>query len=250
MIKIYRTKFAKFIRNIFNFRPSIDTIDSNKVEISISDAFIWRTDNQICTIFKFKDILKTFFDDNAAQVELIFFDKNNNLLKKKIIDNISKINNLLIDKNFMDGIEDYGIFYIFHNTDSKNKSIIRNSCYTGYKFRDSIPSYVHGNTITAAKDMRKNNFSYGIGGLTFFKRNIYQLQNSFLNKKIELMLINPTKFKIKVFVNEYEFYLKSCCLKKIKISDINIIKIVSKCYLLRPIIFQFVDNKFLDVYHG
>ena len=53
MIKIHRTNFAKFIRNIINFRPSIDTIDSNKVNISISDAFIWRTDNQISTIFKF-----------------------------------------------------------------------------------------------------------------------------------------------------------------------------------------------------
>jgi len=159
MIKIYRTKLAKYIRNIINFRPSIDTINHNKAEISISDAFIWRTDNQICTVFKFKDILKTFFNDNTAQVELIFFDKNNNLVKKKIIDNISSINNLLIDKNFMNGAEDYGIFYIFHNTDSKNNSIIRNSCYTGYKFRDSIPSFVHGNTITAYKDLKKNNFS-------------------------------------------------------------------------------------------
>ena len=250
MIKIHRTNFAKFIRNIINFRPSIDTIDSNKVNISISDAFIWRTDNQISTIFKFKDILKTFFNDNTAEVELIFFDKNNNLVKKKQINNISYINNLLIDKNFMDGVEDYGIFYIFHNTDNNNNSIIRNSCYTGYKFRESIPSFVHGNTITASKDLKKNNFNYGIGGLTFFKSNIYQLQNSFLNKQIELMLINPTKFKIKVLINEYEFYLKSCSLKKIQLSDVSIIKIVSKCYLLRPIIFEYKDNQFLDVYHG
>ena len=54
-----------------------------------------------------------------------------------------------------------------YNTDNNNSSIIRNSCYTGYKFRESIPSFVHGNTITASKDLKKNNFNFKDGNLHF-----------------------------------------------------------------------------------
>ena len=49
---------------------------------------------------------------------------------------------LVIDKKFMNDIEDYGTFYIFHNTNSKFNSILRNSCYTGYSLNKNLPSFV------------------------------------------------------------------------------------------------------------
>jgi hypothetical protein len=250
MFKVHRTFVSKILRNFFNLRPSLDIYSNNQVNVSISDAFIWRTDNKITTVFKFKDILNIFFNDYNSKVELVFFDQKNNFIMKKVLDKLSNLNEILIDKDYMNGLEDYGVFYIFHNTINKNNSIIRNSCYAGYSLRKNIPSFVHGNTVCAKKDFNKERYNFGIGGLTYLKNNIYQLQNFFFNEQIEIMLINPTKHRIKIQVNDYEFFLGSCCLKKIDFKNIKIVKIKSKCYLLRPIIFQYKDNEFLDVYHG
>ena len=63
------------------------------------------------------------------------------------------------------------------------------------------------------------------------------------------MIINPTKAKLKISVNDKTFNLESCCSIKKNFNNINIIKIISKCYLLRPIIFSY-HNNYLDVYHG
>ena len=51
--KLARIKFAKFIRNSLNIRPIYIDMDDVKENISVSDAFVWRTDNGFKTIFKF-----------------------------------------------------------------------------------------------------------------------------------------------------------------------------------------------------
>ena len=54
---------------------------------------------------------------------------SSNLVSKLKFENLDFIHSLVIDKKFMNDIEDYGTFYIFHNTNSKFNSILRNSCY-------------------------------------------------------------------------------------------------------------------------
>ena len=49
--------------------------------------------------------------------------------------NIELSNKLVIDRNFLDGLEDFGVFYIFHRSKLNINSIIRNSCYTGYSIK-------------------------------------------------------------------------------------------------------------------
>ena len=67
----------------------------------------------------------------------------------------------------MNNLEDYGTFYIFHFSNSNNNSFT-NSCYTGYSQNDNLPSFVHGNTVTASKDFNNNKIELGISGKTYF----------------------------------------------------------------------------------
>ena len=53
---IKNSKLIKNLRNLVGIRPALTIIDSNKKNLSTSDAFFWRTDNNFKTIFQFTDI--------------------------------------------------------------------------------------------------------------------------------------------------------------------------------------------------
>ena len=247
--KIFRHKFSIFIRNLIGFRPSIFLLNLNKKNISASDAFFWRTDNNYRTIFKFSDILYLFFKDNSSEVEISFYDKNNNLIKSKKILNIELSNKLVIDINFLDGIEDYGVFYIFHKSKININSIIRNSCYTGYSYKENLPSFVHGNLITSVKSFDGTHEDFGIVGLSRFKKMMYKVQNFYDFDQTEIAIMNPTKNDLEIEINSNKFILGSCCSKIINFHNNELIEIISNCYLLRPIIFNY-KKEFMDAYHG
>ncbi|MDB3983084.1 hypothetical protein N9419_06445 [Candidatus Pelagibacter sp.] len=247
--KLFRSRLSIFFRNLLGIRPSIFLLNLSKEKISTSDAFFWRTDKSYYTVFKFTDILYLFVQDNTAEIEILFYDKNNKLVKEIILSNIEIANELIIDKNFLNGIEDYGVFYIFHKSKNNTNSIIRNSCYTGYSFNNSLPSFVHGNLITSMKSFDGKTQEYGIIGASNFEKRIYKVQNYFKFDSTEIMIINPTKTNLEIKVNSKIFLLKSCCSIIVDIKKDELVEIFSKCLLLRPIIFNYKNN-FIDVYHG
>ena len=61
--------------------------------------------------------------------------------------------------------------------------------------------------------------------------------------------MNPTKNNLEIEINSNKFILESCCSKIINVNNNELIEIVSNCYLLRPIIFNY-KKQFMDVYHG
>ena len=148
----------------------------------------------------------------------------------------------------MENIRDYGAFYVFHNSDKKFNPIIRNSCYTAYSLNNNLPSYVHGNICSASKELNSKKINFNIVGKSFFKNNIFIVQNYIESDRTEILLMNPTNKSIEIKVNEKDFKLikGEVCLIKI---DKEIIKITSKCYFIRPIIFSY-KNEYLDAYHG
>lgn len=247
--KIFRNRLSIFFRNLLGIRPSVFLLNLNKKNISVSDAFFWRTDQSYYTVFKFTDILNLFLQDNTSEIEILFYDKNNKLIKEISLSNIEISNQLIIDKNFFNGVEDYGVFYIFHKSKNNIQSIIRNSCYTGYSFNDSLPSFVHGNLITSTKSYDGRIQEYGIVGTSSFKKRTYKVQNFCKFDRTEIMIINPTKINLEIEVNSKNFLLKSCCSVIVDIGKDELIEIFSKCYLLRPIVFNYKNN-FIDVYHG
>ena len=246
--KVVKTKVSKKIRNILNIKPSFDIINYNSKNISVSDAFFWRTDNDFKTIFRFSNILKFYYGKEDKDIEIIFFDKNNNFLKKETL-NAGYINEILIDKNYFNNLEDYGVFYVFHKSKHYFDGIIRNSCYTGYSYKKSLPSFVHGNTIAAEFNYNLGKIEYNLSGFSFLKKNTYIVQNQFDNKRTEIMLINTTKVSLSILINEIKYKLNSGNSIIVDIGKKKQIEIESNCYLLRPIVFCY-DDEFLDVHHG
>ena len=247
--KILRNSYSKRIRNLFGIRPSFDLIDYTSEGISVSDAFFWRTDKNFETIFRFTNILKYFYNVSTSNIKIVFFSNNNVFIKEYNISSPDNLSEIKINKSFLNDIESYGVFYIFHETNEKVKSIIRNSCYTGYSWKKNLPSMVHGNTITAQKKFKNKNIKYGIGGYSLLKKLSYTVQNNIEIRKTEIMLVNPTDVKISISVNNKNFKLEKGCSKLVALDENELVKSTSKCYLLRPIIFERTDD-FINVYHG
>ena len=247
--KILRNSYSKRIRNLIGIRPSFDLVNYKSEGISISDAFFWRTDENFETIFKFTNILKYFYNVSNSSIKIIFFSNKNEFIKEYNISCPNNLSQIIINKSFLNNIEGYGVFYIFHETNEKIKSIIRNSCYTGYSWKKNLPSMVHGNTITAQKKFKNKNIEYGIGGYSFLKKLSYTVQNNTKNIKTEIMLVNPTDIKISVNVNKKNFKLKKGCSMLVSLDENELVRITSRCYLLRPIISERTDD-FINVYHG
>mgnify|MGYP005997248309 FL=1 len=144
--KIFNNNFIINIRNLFNIYPLHMNI-KNISCASVSDAFLWRTDNGFQTKFKYSDILNTFFKIKNSWVEIEFYTKNNKFIKTEKILELNHSNEINIDKKYLDGIEDYGTFYIYHHTNEKfsKENVISNRGYVGYSQNANLHSFVHGN---------------------------------------------------------------------------------------------------------
>ena len=112
--KLLRNSYAKKLRNFLGIRPSLDLIDYTSDSMSVSDAFFWRTDNNYETIFKFTNILRYFYNISNSNVKLVFFSNNNEFIKEHDILSPNNLSEILINKSFLNNIESYGVFYVFH----------------------------------------------------------------------------------------------------------------------------------------
>jgi hypothetical protein len=112
--KIKFSNIGILIRNTINIKP-IDIVTLDIKKSSISDAFLWRTDNGFETLFKFSDILNLFYEIKNTEVHIDFYSKENNLIKSIKIKDLKLSNKLLINNEFFGGIKDYGIFYVYHS---------------------------------------------------------------------------------------------------------------------------------------
>lgn len=252
--RLINTKLAVFFRNTLKIKPVYFNNFENLKNSSISDIFCWRTDSGYVTKFKFSDILNLFFESENSWVEVIFFDKENNFLKKIEIKNLNISNEIIIDKKFLNGIEDYGTFYIYHFCENPNSLLnetIINRCYTGFSRDKQFYSFVHGNTLSKYKknNNRNNEFS-NLVTTSYLKNHYYKIQKKFSQyDKNELIFSNPTNEKIRFSIDNHEHFLDGGCSKKLSFSNKNTITIKTDCLWLRPVVFSY-KNSFFDVHHS
>jgi hypothetical protein len=249
--KIAKSNVGVSIRNLIGFRPVPIVMNKKFRNASISDAFPWRTDNGYKTTFRYEDILSLFYKIENSFVELTFYSKDNYLIKKITINQLEYSNELLIDKVFLDGVEGYGVFYIFHRSDNNNADdiIIANRCYVGFSIEDSLSSFVHGNLYVKYQSLDGKNEGSGMVQSSFFNK-LYRIQNSFVEfTKSELFFANPTSNKINFSIGSSRYSLEKGCSILIDVSCKEDISILSRCLFLRPIIFNYKDD-FFDVYHA
>jgi hypothetical protein len=251
--KITLSNLGIKLRNFLNFKPIYMNTNHLYKNCSVSDSFCWRTDNNYETIFKYSDILGLFYKIKKSYVELSFFSKNNLLLKTLVIDELDYSNQLIINKKFLNGIEDYGVFYIHHYTDIeiREPTIISNRCYIGFSKNGCLHSYMHGNSLVRVKDLKgKKKGLSDIVKTSFFNNNVYRVQNFFDDlTTTELFFSNPTYKDIVLYLERDKYTLKKGECLIINTNKKSIINIKSNCFFLRPIIFNYKDQ-YIDVYHG
>jgi len=252
--KIFYLKPIIKIRNFFNFRP----LNMNKKilngKVSVSDSFCWRTDKGFKTIIRFSDIPKTFYNIKQSQADIIIYNKKYELIKKIKFKDLNLLNEFIISKETLNGVEDYGVFFIFHKFEDQNLSniFIANRCYLGFSKNNNMYSFVHGNTLSRYVNMEDyEKIETDIIQNTSIKYGSkYKIQNYFDKSYInEIFLANPTSKKVEFQINKEKKILNNGESAIIKINSNKTILIESNCLFFRPIIFTFKD-KYMDVYHG
>ena len=252
--KLANTNIGILLRNSLNFKPVSLRYHEKDYPASISDAFLWRTDNGYKTIFKYSDILDLFYKIKNSWVEFHFYSKNNELIKIKKVNNLDLSNKLEISSKYLNNLEDYGTFYIYHfskNTkELNNKDIISNRCYLGYSQNNNLYSFVHGNTHGKFSSIFPNKtFLTDVVKTSLFQNYTYTIQKYFDNfDKSELFFTNPTSKIVKFSIDNKNFELKPNYYLLVEIRN-SIVSIKSNCLFLRPTIFSYKD-KYLDVHHS
>ena len=253
--KIANSSLGIELRNTFSFRKVSHSMPNNhNKSLSVSDCFLWRTDNGYKTKFKFADFLSLFYKIKDSWVEVYFYSKDNKFIKKIKIENLNLSNEIEITSQFLNNIEDYGLFYIYHHAEEKSKvdrdiSVV-NRCYLGYSQNNNLYSFVHGNTLGKFTSIFSNKiFLTDIVKTSLFQNHTYTIQKYFDGfDKNELFFINPTSKTIKFSIENKNYELKSNCSLLVEIKD-SIISIKSNCLFLRPTVFSYKD-KYLDVHHS
>ena len=251
--KIANTDLGIILRNSFNFKPVYLRSLEKKSPVSVSDAFLWRTDNGYKTKFKYSDILSLFYKIENSKVEFHFYSKDNKLIKIKKVGHLNLSNEFEITE-YLENIEDYGVFYIYHYTEGKSdldsKDIISNRCYLGYSQNNNLYTFVHGNTLARYKSIDiKDNISSDLVKTSLFKNQSYTIQKYFNGfDKNELFFVNPTSKIIKFTLENKKYKLKPGCVIIIEPKQ-SIISIKSNCLFFRPTVFSYKE-KFVDVHHS
>lgn len=252
--RLSKTQPGIFLRNFFNIKPVHFKNLATKYPVCVSDAFLWRTDEGYRTIFKFSDILNLFYDIDNSWVELHFYSKNNQLIKKKKITNLYLSNKFEINSKFLNHINDYGVFYIYHFSKDinnlRNKDVISNRCYLGYSYKKNLYSIVHGNTYGKFAGIYPDSKIFSdIINVSSYKNQTYTIQKFFGDfDKNELFFTNPTTKTIKFSIEKKIFYLKPNFTKLINTSS-SIVSIKSNCMFFRPTVFSY-KGKYMDVHHS
>ena len=246
------TNLGILIRNSLNIKPLSIKLTNPKKAISISDAFHWRTDSGFKTKFKFSDILKLFYKVENSWVEIHFYSKINQLIKIHKIDNLDLSNELEINSKFLNDINDYGVFYIYHLSKDEidKKNMISNKCYLGYSLNNGLYSHVHGNTYAKHTNINGSGKIYtNMVKTSLFKNQKYTIQKYFSGfDKNELFFSNPTSKILRFSLEDKDYKLNPGCSKIVRTYK-SIITIKSNCLFLRPTVFSY-QKQFFDVHHS
>lgn len=251
--KFFLSSVGIILRNTLNLRP-VDIVTHHIKNASVSDAFAWRTDKGFKTIFKFSDLMKLYYKYENTVIEIEFYDKNNNCLKSIEIKSLKLSNKLVIDKEFLNGVEDYGVFYVYHNTKKKipNEDSLSNKCYLGYSLNKNFYSFVHGNSLSRYKSLNNTKYTKKYSPVKMSLRNnqIYKIQKLFRQyDRNELMFCNPTESKITFDLNNQKYILENGSSLIIEYDDLETVTIKSNCMFLRPTIFSY-KKQYFDVHHS
>lgn len=254
--KIANSRFGCFLRNITGIRLPKFLI-SCREEYLASDLFVWRTDNNLATIFNSTDLLEQFYGISSI-LKFVFYDRDGQYLKEFDANFQNGISSLKITKEFMRE-SSFGTFCVFNIPTEKTsqKLNITNRCYVGFG-KDESFSMVHGNMIAKMVDPKlvKNHDVKSLvkPAMSDKKGNYsYALQCSFDPKnKNELVFGNPLNKPIEINIGKQSNTISAggCAILELNIHDADeVVVIESDFFWPRPIVIS-SNDKYMDCRHG
>ena len=259
--------FRKF-RYLLFIPRKVTRVPKNQESV-ISDLFCIRDDSNWETYFELLDVVSLIEGISGEHpnegVKMFFFDNKGNKVSEKFVPFGSNARKTIkIDKNFI-GSSTASTFAVFHPSSiSQEKlkgSYLAERGYCGYKRIDTqIRGYVHGNLDAVAFSNQGLELLGNQGLLSRY----YQVQHPLRGvAEYEFFLTNPSKRKATVtfqiwsektgWRSHQRFILSpgGCCSSRVKSvnSEIQFVRVKSRFYLGRPVVFRNEANSF-DVFHG
>lgn len=252
------------IRNNLLIKPSI-YLKPKKKNLTVSDFFFWRCNEDFETKFFITNLASQILPDikQVDKIKILVFENNGGLLETKdfILQPFETIEFVFNDSKFR---EKYGSFFVFHQFD-KLDDLIKNGChiaergYTGYKRKNGVWNFVHGNHYSAS--LLSNGDIQSLISTSLFKSS-YKMQLSFKDcNKSQLIINNPDTKKLKyefIYYDEHNNYLKRDRVvlnsRETKLYDLyhinlKFIEIKSNFIFCRPLVLKYYDSYF-DIFHA
>ena len=154
---LLRSNTLKEIRCLLNIRPDLYTY-TDKNEISASDLFVWRNNENIKTVYVTDNPVKKYLKKKAI-LNLIFFNSDGRYICEKkflIEDDVFSIKIKKID-NRLQGEGTFYAFIIPEALEFNDSLSIINKTYVGYYAEKNNYSFVHGNLVAGYTDINYSN---------------------------------------------------------------------------------------------
>lgn len=255
ILRIWHTKLARLVRNYIGFKPDYYRWGAFLRNHLASDLFVWRTDNNLVTIFRGSDILNKYYG-LESYLKIFFYDCDGNYLNEVTSGFEDGFAEILMTKNSL-GYEGIGTFCVLNmpkNATNEKLSVI-NRCYVGYGKGDNF-SMVHGNIIsvmTPSQKLETMNKRRLVSAVYDINRQTqYFIQKNFSSSaRHSLMFVNPRDSDISVTANGKSVKIPSRGCRSVipDIDDTGLVSIKSNFFSPRPLVMT-ESGQWIDVHHG
>ncbi len=262
--EIKSSRKVNFLRNFFLVKPSI-YMNPKSNESSVSDFFFWNCKNLFQTKFYITNLASQILPNISQRdnVKILIFDKSGHMIDEEHLSlEPFETKEFIFQKDQYQN--KYGSFFIFHKFRNLGDLII-NGChvaergYTGYKVKDGVWNFVHGNHYSAS--LTSNDQIESLVSRSLFKTS-YKMQVSFDDSsRQELVINNPDTRLAKIDFLYYDSEIKYLGKESIKLNSLSTavhelskfefkyIEIKSDIIFCRPLIIKYYDTYF-DIFHA
>ena len=259
-----KSRFVNIMRNKLLFKPSL-YLKPKKNNLAVSDFFFWSCKDSFQTKFYITNLASQILPDipQDDQINILIYDNLGNKIDDiDLILNPFETHEFIFDNKKFQNI--YGSFFIFHKFKNLG-DLIRNQChvaergYTGYKKKNGVWNFVHGNHYSAS--LLPNKEIQSLVSTSLFKSN-YKMQVSFEDSmKQELVINNPDNKRVLFeilyydekmeYINKDNFSLNglNTTIHELTQNNFKYIEIKSNIIFCRPLVIKYYDQYF-DVFHA
>jgi hypothetical protein len=242
-----------WLRNNLGIRPVPYWVPTNVARMTCSDLFFWRSDDEFQTTFRFTDLPSVYYGLKESKVLLTFYDDRGNEIRRINTVVGSTTTEFKVDQSVVGPDRAFGTFSIFHLSDDGNAKDLKvnNRCYVGYSYKNSLPSFVHGNLLAQFIDLDDDNLTVRHNiAKTALRTSRYFIQKSFtLPDRSELLFSNPSVRPIWIQVGNEKKHVEPRGCVVFPLKEKGRIGVFSNLCFPRPVVFSY-KNDFIDCHHG